>query len=212
MADSITAMGSSPKYFPLQPNWANPPTSNFGLAREYVSFPGTTQLIGSTTELAPKEFTLSFLVDNKNDEFDLLEFLHDVKGKAYRFWIEHPATAFVLKETASSGSSSIKCIRNGFEKISQQNERMFVPFKNGDLLVRKMTEANWDSATEELTLVLDSPVDRDLTLTNHWFIGRFLLCRLADDKFKMEHVTRDVSRFTLKFSELPDEYDDEEAS
>jgi len=212
MADSITAMGSAPKYFPLHPNWANPPGSNYGLARDYVSFPGTTQLIGSSTDLAPREFTLSFLVDNKQDEFDLLTFLHEVKGKSYRFWVEHPAIAFILKEDASSGSSSIKCYRNGFEKISQGNERLFIAMKNGDLLVRKMDEANWNSATEELTLVLDSTLDRDLTLTNHWLIGRYLLCRLGDDKFKMDHVTRDVSKFTFKFTELPDEYDDEEAS
>jgi len=212
MADSITAMGSAPKYFPLQPNWATPPKAGFGLARDYVSFPGTAQLLDSTTDLAPKEFTLRFLVDNKADEYELLDFLHQVKGKSYRFWIEHPDAAFILKETANNGATVLKCKKNSFEKICQDNERIFVAMKTGDIIVRKITDATWNSTTEELSLTLDTSIDRDITVDNHWLIGRFLLCRLSDDNTEMEIVTSLVSRFSLKFTELPTEYDAEEAS
>lgn len=212
MADSITAMGSDPKYFPLVPDWAALPSVSLGIARDYVSFPGTAHLLQTTTDLVPNEFTLGFMTDNKVDEYALLEFIHEVQGRAKRFWIEYPLRQFTLKTTGLAGATSLVCHNNGFEKIGQDNERIFAAMKNGDLLVRKVTESNYNDVTDELSLTIDTALDRDLLDTTYFFIGRFMLCRLSADNVKLKHLNTTVTTYSMKFMELPYEYDEEEAS
>lgn len=212
MADSITAMGSSPIYFPLVPNWSRLPNMSFGIGRELTSFVGTANLLTSVTDLAPLNFELDFLTSIKEDEYNLIEFLHSVLGQAYRFWIEYPIKQFEQVGLTSSGATAVECEPNNFEKISQGNERCFWAMKNGDLIVRKIDGATYDTGTGIMTLTIDTALDRDIDVGDYWIFGRFLLCRLGEDNIKQTILNNQVSTWSMKFDELPDEYDDEEAS
>lgn len=205
-------MGSSPIYFPLVPDWSQLPSLSFGISRDLVSFAGTAAVLSSITDLTPLSFELSFMTNTKEDEYNLLTFLHQVMGKSKRFWIEYPIKQFELTGTALSGSSSIEVEPNGFNKISQGNERCFWAMNNGDLIVRKIDEANYDSDTDVLTLVIDTDLDRDIAPTDYFIFGRFLLCRLDEDTIKQEIESDLVSNWSMKFTELPAEYDAEEIS
>lgn len=212
MADSITAMGSSPIYFPLVPDWANPPSLGFGISRDLVSYPGTAANLESITEYAPLNFSLSMLVTGKDDEYELLDFFHNIRGMNKRFWIEYPLSQFRLKTKALLGSTSIECYGNGFDKISQGNERCFWAMKNGDLVVRKMTQAVYSTTTEILSITIDSQLDRDIDNTDYFVFGRFLLVRLEEDTVNQDIETNEISSWEMKVTELPTEYDAEEAS
>jgi hypothetical protein len=168
--------------------------------------------LNSITDAVPYEFSLKFLVDNKTSEYDLIEFFHTAKGKAYRFWLEYPSSQFNLKVDQPSGASSISCEPNGFEKVGEGYERIFIALKSGDTIVRNVTSSAYDSGTEILSLVLDTPLDREVATTDYWLIGRYLLCRFDSDNFKQKMRSVDVSEFELGFVELPLEYDEEEAS
>jgi len=212
VADSITAMGSSPLYFPLTPNWATIPKMSIAIARDYVQFNATSALLKSTTELVPSEFTLSFMVWDKTSEYELLNFLHTIKGQAIRFWIEYPVRQFTLADTMLSGSTAIQCLPNGFEKISQGNERIFWAMKNGDLIVRKVDEALYDDLNDVVSLTIDTALDRDIAVDDYFIFGRFLLCRLSDATVEQNIETKNITTYSIKFSEVPGEYDEEEAS
>ena len=212
MADSITAMGSSPIYFPLVPDWSNPPKIGYGISRDLIQFAGTASILKATATVVPLKFELSFITTNKDDEYDLLGFLHSIRGKNKRFWIEYPIKQFELKNDANSGATSLECYNNGFEKISKDNERIFFAMKSGDLIVRKVTDSNYDSSTEVLTLVIDSALDRDIGASDYFIFGRFLLVRSEDDTISQEIETNELSAWSMKLVELPNEYDEEEAS
>lgn len=212
MADSIEDMGSAPLYFPLQPDWSNPPDIGFGIARNSISYPGTAAILSSSTELVPLKFGVDFLTTNKTDEYNLLEFLHAIRGRNKRFWIEFPIKMFQLKTAVLSGSSAIECEPNGFNKIVQGNERVFWVMDNGDLVVRKVTEASYSAATDIMTLVVQTDVDRDIALDDYLMFGRFLLARLDEDTIRQKVLTNSVTAWSMRFIELPDEYDTEEAS
>ena len=212
MADDIAAssVGSSPLYFPLMPNWATLPGVQVIMPRDYVNFPGTAQLMVSTTDRIPIEFSITFQVDNKQDEYELLDFIHTVKGKAYRFWIEHPVHLFDLVETVPSGASSIKVSLNDFQKVANDDDRIFMAMKNGDLIVRTITNSVED--VDGITCTIDEVLTREITTDDYWVIGRFLLCRLKEDAFKQKIESKNVTTYTVGFTELPYEMAEQGAS
>lgn len=211
MADSIpsTVVGSSPIFFPLMPNWAQTPIINLTLPRDMVSYPGTSQIMNVTTDYTPIEFTLNFMIDNKADEYELLEWIHAVKGKAKRFWIEHPVHLFDLKAEVASGASSLGVIPNEFTKIGMDDERIFIAMKNGDLIVRTVTDSAYDSGTDEIVLTIDVATDRIIGVDDYWLIGRFLLCRLKEDNVRQIIQTTNVTTYAIGFTELPYENDEQ---
>lgn len=209
MADdiSVAAVGSDALFFPLMPNWANKPSLKYVLARDYVQFPGSAQLLGSTTERTPYEFTLNFQVSDKQSEYELLDFIHTVKGKAKRFWIEHPVHLFDLAATLPSGASSITVSGNEFNKIGQNDERIFIALKTGDLIVRAITNNVLDGSNVVLTL--NEVVQTEVTTDDYWLIGRYLLCRMSNDNFRQKMESQNVTTYTIGFTELPYENDEQ---
>jgi hypothetical protein len=214
MADDISSpsVGSNPVYFPLMPNWQSIPKLSFAMPRSFVSYPGTAQMMISTTELTPIEFTLDFMVDNKSDEYDLLEFFHYAKGRAKRFWIEHPVSLFDLTETMTAGSGTINVLPNDFQRIAQDDERIFIAMKNGDLIVRTVTNSVLDGDGLGITLTLNEVINREIATDGYWLIGRFLLCRLKEDGFKQSIESSEVTTYSIGFVELPYEMAEQGAS
>lgn len=203
MADSISSasVGSSPIYFPLMPNWATIPGLNIVMPRDNISFPGTVQLMTATTDRTPIEFDLTFMVDNKQDEYELLDFVYTVKGRAKRFWIEHPVHLFDLVNVVVSGASSIKVSLNDFHKIANDDDRIFIAMKNGDLIVRHITNSVADDTG--ITCTINEITDREIGVDDYWIIGRFLLCRLKEDVFRQTIQSKDITTYTIGFTELP---------
>lgn len=205
MADNLLGLGSEP-IFPLSLNWVTNPRTGMILSRNILQKRGTVQLLGSFTDLVPQNFQASYLLFNKEDEYNFLEFIHNQRGKNKRFWIFHPKQSFILKEIASLGSSVLICYPNRAYSSYQGFERIWIGMENGDLISREIFSVTHDDLVGEMTLSFTDPLDREITLTNYYGIGRVLLVRFEEDEFSCKIQTDTVSQIDLNFYELVKEY------
>ena len=137
MADNLLNLGTTP-IFPLMPNWAKTPSTSILMSRKILKQPGTSQVIESVTEDVPQSFTAGFTIFNKEDEYSIVDFFCNRRGKVQRFWVFHPKNMLVLKTEATIGQASIICIPNGFHLIHRGYERIYIKMNDGDTLSRKV--------------------------------------------------------------------------
>ena len=205
MADSLTGMGSF-ELFPLEPNWAKSPSASAVFVRHYESYPGTAQKLGSLTSLVPITMDMGFTLE-KADEYAAMAFFAARRGRWQRFWFKGAKRAFTLKEDMASGSTVLYVYDNGAYDLYQGHERIYIEMRSGDLIVRHVTSITDDTETNQrLILLLDTALDRDVNLDNHWKIGRLLLGRVNMDKILLRFKTSHASEITGRFMELPTEY------
>jgi len=207
VADDYQDLGSYER-FPLLPNWASPPDSNYLMARWLVNMAGTVDTLKSITDNSPIIFESTFTITDKQEEYDLLDFFYNRRGRHGKFWIQHPATCFTLKKTANLGGLEISCYPNRAQLSYQGYERIYVYMSNGDIITREIPNVTYDAVDDELDLELVTALDRDITTDNCVMIGRMLLVRFEDDSMEFESHTSEVTEVTLRFHELVEEYDD----
>ena len=205
MADDLLNLGTEP-IFPLSLNWLTTPQTGLIMSRSILQKRGTVQVLNILTDDVPQTFQSAYVLFNKEDEYTLLEFLHNQKGKNNRFWLFHPKQSFVLKVTASLGSSALICEPNMASSSYQGFERIWIGMNNGDLLSRHVFSVTYDELVDEMTLNLSDPLDREVNLTNYYAMGRVLLVRFDDDEFSFKIQTNVVSEIDFNFYELVQEY------
>lgn len=203
MADNYLDIGGE-DVFPLPVNWRNKPTNLFTITRNLQSFPGTSQAISELNPETPISFEALFSVFTKEEEYDILEFIHSRRGRVVRFWIPFQKQMFVLYESATTGASSLNCINNGSVLSYHGYERIYIKMNNGDIITRWVTNITDDGT--KISLTLNTPIDRDIEIGNYIEIGRFLLVRFDSDSFQFKVETNTVFEFSQRFYELVKEY------
>lgn len=206
MADSLDGLGSG-ELFTLIPNWVNKPNTNIIVSRYFQAYPGSSFAMQELTSDVPQEVQLGFLLE-KEEEFNLLDFFNERKGRLQRFWVRDPKQSFVLKETATLGSSVLKCYPNSAEDVMRGDERIWIEMVDGDLLTREVTSIDYYTPDDEVHISLNTVVDRDITPTNHLVIAKLLLARFAYDTIEVRLESNVVGQTDLKFRELVKEYTD----
>lgn len=204
MVDSLDGLGSG-EMFPLMPNWVMNPTTNLMVGRYYQTHPGSSFIIEELTPDVPMVIELGFMLE-KEDENTLLNFFHERKGMLQRFWIKDPKNAFVLKETATLGSSVLKCEPNSAQDSMRGDERIWIEMVDGDILTREVTSVDYYAPDDEVQVSLNTTVDRDVTLTNHIIIARLLLARFAFDTLEIKGQSNIIGETNIRFRELVKEY------
>lgn len=207
MADDYQDLGSYER-FPLVPNWASTPESSYIIARWLVNMSGTVDSLQSITDNAPLIFNAKFLIYDKSDEYDFLDFFYSRKGRHGKFWIQHPASCFILTKTANLGGTSINCEPNKAHLNYQGYERIYILMNTGDVITRKVGAVTYDDVDDEVDLELVTALDREITITNYQMVGRMLLVRFEEDNLVVESHSSEVSEVKCSFRELPEEYDD----
>ena len=206
MADDLQELGGISE-FPLTPNWVTPVKASYALARRLIGSAGTRQELQSVSEWTPTLLEAMFLVDNKTDEYALLDFFYDRHGQAERFWVEHPGTSFTLLNTAPLGSLELQVERNRADLSWKGNERIYIYTTTGDKITRKVPTMD-DHDGDRLDLNLETATDRELTTDDIQLIGKLMLARFNNDTIVLDYETTNVAQFRLRFYELVEEYDD----
>jgi hypothetical protein len=194
--------------FPLLPNWASEPGSEILLARTIHEYRGTAQRLISFTPDVPISFDASFTTYNKEDEYLLIDFYNNRKGKNERFWSYHPKIAFELKQDMGSGATALVCLPNYAEAQYQGYERIYIVMNDGDILTRKVNNVIYDDLQDELSVEIATALDRDIDEDGYTRIGRFLLSRFDEDELNLNHKTSLTTETDLRFYELVQEYNE----
>lgn len=194
--------------FPMFPNWAVVPSSDIVLARTILEYRGSAQRLIPFTGDVPISYNAKYTAYNKEEEYGAIDFWNERKGKKERFWTYHPRLAFEIKYDIGAGATSLACYHNYAESQYQGYERIYILMNNGDILTKHVTNVTYDELQDELVVELATQLDRDVTLTNHYRIGRFLLSRFDEDEMTLTHLTDGATEFNARFYELVKEYDE----
>jgi len=207
VADSLLDVGTESQ-FPFDIDWSALPSHQFNITRYLFENPGTSSYIEEKNPETPISFEIKVYIEDKDMEYDFLDFIHTHIGRAKRFWVKYPMPFFQLTESLSSGSTGVKCEPNNFELFFVGHERIFIEMNNGDIITRHVTSATYDSTNDEVNLVLATAVDRDIAIGDVFMLGRYLLVRFDSDDFDLNLETNTKSEVSLKFMELIRDYDD----
>jgi len=205
MADDYQDIGSE-VVFPQEPSWSRLPETSISISRIITQYRATSQQIDQITADSPIAFRAGFQVVTKAEEYELLDFFNGRRGRNKRFFIAHPKTHFFLKSTSLNGSTALTCEPNRSNIQYQGYERIYVIMNTGDILSRRVTQVVYNSGTDDITVTISTPLDRDLTTLNHARIGRFLLARFDDDEMTQQIQSDTVSEIEFPFVELVNEY------
>ena len=205
MADSLEDIGSY-ELFPFDANWATNPSMTMILARNIIKFPGTTVEMESYFDYVPEAWTLSFTLSEYSDIYDFQDFFHERRGRWGAFWVRIPIVEFTLQEGILSGASSMFVNRNYANLNYQGDERIWFGMQNGDILTRKVSSLTDDEDNDRISLAVATSIDRNLTVSDPYIIGRLLLARFQEDSLIMDFETDKVVSIQVTFYELVNEY------
>ncbi len=206
MANSLEGLGTA-ELFPLDIDWETEPVLNLGLRRHKKMYPGTIPYLYSITDDVPETLKVTITVDNKDDEYTMLDFINSKRGKVHRFWFRSPFEEFSLKETSAGGTTSIYVYRNDANAQYQGFERVYIQMADGDILTRHIQSITNDDINDRYGINVAVPLDRDLEIGNHYIIGRLLLAAFKSDSITMEMITDMNHKFEIEIVEKTKEYD-----
>lgn len=205
MADNIVEIGTT-NIFPIEVNWVKDISLDVMPEKEIISFSGTSDVIEDYITFSPTILGFQFDLQTPDKIFTFLDFFDSVKGRAYKFWFKIPSVEFTLKENIDSGSTSIPIYRNELDKVTWNNERIWIGMNNGDVITRHVTSVSDSIVLNKHTLNFATPLDRDLTTTNHYIISRLLLCRFVSDEISLNLETDSFLTINCEVIETVKEY------
>jgi len=113
---------------------------------------------------------------------------------------------FTFQEGILSGASSMFVNRNYANLNYQGDERIWFGMQNGDILTRKVSSLTDDEDNDRISLAVATSIDRNLTVSDPYIIGRLLLARFQEDSLIMDFETDKVVSIQVTFYELVNEY------
>jgi hypothetical protein len=206
MSDSYEDLGSFPR-FSITPEWSGGAGVDVFTAREPISF--NNGIVSIRRLSLDKSFSVgyNFASMSKADEYQLLKFFADRKGRLERFWIPLWFNEFRLKGSIEpqivEGATEFSIEQNNFWEVFGVNIRIFIKLKNGDMITRRIKDVDLDSRTR---LFVNTPFNRDIGQSEIDCFGRYLLARFDQDELELAHTTPALSDCTLSFKELVKEY------
>lgn len=206
MAHSLEDISRTSRKFLLKPDWSKEPELDFEFAREITQFVDNAPEIYSLTDALAYRVKYGFTNLQKSDEKYILDFFADCQGRLVRFWLPVWENTFRLYQDASMYDEYILVKNVSANDAFYEHERIFIETTAGDIITRHVTAVYGAAGDPYETLVIETPLDRDLAQTDIRFFGRFILCRFDTDELQIEHITSHASRCSIDFVELVHEY------
>jgi hypothetical protein len=202
MADSLLDLDNEALFsFPI--DWNSLPAIADSFGRELLQYNlGAINYRFLTRDLNYSvQYGMTFM--SKKDEYDVLNFFCERKGRYERFWIPIYAQMFTLAANITSGDYYFQIIDQNQYKTLHLYERLFIKLKTGDLITRKINSLN---APPNIFGVI-SAFDRNILTTDIEYFGRLILGRFDQDEIEINHETDSLGNCSLQFRELSKEYD-----
>jgi len=210
MANDWQDLTRTTTVFTRKPNWVENPISTFDTNSEFINYPGTQMDIYNLSNSIGYEITYRYSNLTKDDEYYIINFFINRQGMLKRFWLPWWKNSFRLAQNVSIDDSVITIQHCRYNKIDQGYERIFILLKTGDYISRKVVAVvenyNYES------IILQTPMNKNINQDDILFFGRLLLVRFADDELNLDFSNNKISDLSIKYKELPNEYELEEES
>lgn len=195
--------------------WLEPPltdgfTCKFQPMGAFVGFTGTKSFSYLYGAYGQRIITANYFIDSRSKYKTFVDFFKDRQGELKKFWTLNWLNEFTLsRQIYINIDSALAYIVNcGFSERYDGNIRVFMLMKNGDLIIRKVTQSKYISADEE-SMVFDCGVPYNILPSDVAMFGRVLLVRLVGDlqmDISMADNTVLYAKTSLTMMELPHEY------
>lgn len=206
MADSLTGLGTVTTIFRTEPDWSNQVEFERELNAIRNGYPGTIQEILSWTQDLPHMFNFKLQNLLKVEEYGLIEFFNARQGRLKPFWVPSHLKEFELSETMPNGATALYVYDNGFANAYRGYERVFLDLVSGDLITRQVMSVASGPGDDELSLHLDTALDREIAPEDVLKFGKLLFVRFAKDILELSHDSKSISSAQVSFQELVKEY------
>ena len=207
LADDLIDLGTT-EIFPIDINWAEQITPDIGLTKIIHQYKGTATHIEDYIDVLPIMAGFNITLFEPADIYSFLDFFDRTKGRAYKFWLKLPWHFATLKGDIPAGSTTIPVYRNQLQNVTENNERIWIEMKTGDIITRKIASITDDITGDKHVLNINTITDRDITTDNHWSIARLLLCRFVSDSIRLSLESDQAISVSCSVIETVKEYND----
>ena len=193
---------SNDRFRSPEPDWSSPPQSSFWRGNEVIQYGISKQSIRVLTSwYVGDRVSYNFLNLTKNDEFKILSFFYNHKGRLNKFWLPVRNSFYMPNVDIANGSYYFECV-NMSNVIGY--ERVFFLLMNGDYITRQIMFYSPSSGG----YLVNTAFDIAIPVANVSYAGKFILCRFDQDELEFKHENDQVSSVNIAFKELPMEYAD----
>jgi hypothetical protein len=166
---------------------------------------GTPHEIFSYDNPIAKQFSYTFLNKSKAEEYELLKFIDEKKGRWGSFWMPTWVTQFDLLAPIETTGTLIVVLNRKFSSIFRGYERFFILLSNGDMIVRQITKSTVYN-TEAEVLTYSTLIPQRILPSQVVLFGLFMFVRFDTDEFTFNYQTDTVSTVNVSVVELVKEY------
>jgi len=206
MADLLTGLGGLEVLYD-KANWSSAVSASYEMSRQIFSHTGTIEQIINYSDERPHKLDLSFLFENKAEEYAFLTFFFDKRGRWKRFWLPAPATAFSLAMPTVIGVPSVIVKSNRFGQFYRGFERIFLLLASGDRLTFQITSVQeGQPLAGQDTINLGAALDRIITINDIVQFSLLLCGRFDKDVAELEYPCVSNSTCKITFLELVRDY------
>ena len=206
MADVLSGLGGITTILRKKGIWNNQNPIDFMQSRNIFEFTGTVIELISFSDDRPQVVDIEFVNKSKQEEFELMDFFNNCEGMLKKFWFQPPQSMFTFLKDLVSGSSSITVANNGIKESWRGFERIYIELSDGDLLTYNITDIQDGENEDELFVLIDTPLDRDVFISDVRLFGFLLLVRFNADFLEFEKLTQQSSLVKTQMLELVKEY------
>ena len=173
--------------------------------RELIQFFGSTATLNSLHDKRPEMFSFADLLDNRERIGGLTQFFCEHRGRLARFYLRLPINEFTLVGSYGPGVNIFDIQRNGYHLNWRTDDRVLVITNTGNTYFRSVTDVVEDDLNDEITITLDSSIAEALDPDIVVFFGRVYVTRFDIDILRLDFVTPEVGKVSLRFLELEED-------
>jgi len=187
-----------------KPNWSRIPDVNFNFSREDTIYPGTVRTL-SQINIPVRSFKYGYTNLNKTDEYDILSFFIDRKGRQKNFWLPIWKNTYVCISDILIGTLQILIKESNARYNYNQYEYVFIETIYNEFFYYQINSIEYVNSTTE-KINLNNTIIQTVNIENIKYCGKLLLVRFDTDDLEFTYPTSRTNELTLPFIELVNEY------
>lgn len=193
------------------PDWVDNVDTGWIENRDILQFDGTILNVSTISDNVAETVEYKFTNVSKADEYYITYLFNNIcRGALNRLWLPLWKNAFLVTKNIIAGDGIIEIRNQGYSRLAKNTRYVFFLLSTYEIISYRIDAILEIDAYKE-AIVLHIAIDRNINIEAILFLGKYFLARFSDDEISFKFSNDTASQVTLKFIELPNEYDEEES-
>lgn len=186
--------------FPLPCDWGKSPGDEFELIRTHIAYAGGVDTFYKETRMAPSTMSKSY-VCSKEEEFALLDFFAQKRGKYASFYEDTSTIAFTLTEDIVQGAQSFVAHTNYSDSVLLAGDKLTLITAEDEFILTVNSVSAPNAITGTQIITVNEEFSKSIAKSDaNVYIKRKV--RFGSDELSLTYMSPNASQTSVTFYEL----------